>query len=141
MKFLRRNEGGAAAFEFAIIVPILVMILFAIFEFGLAYFRSQSLQAAAREGARIASLSPTTQTEINARVCVWGGTTCTAGALIGVPFASAPTITTVPNDVRPCNLRSGQTVRVTVSAPTTIEIPFFGTRTPTLTGAGEFLCE
>lgn len=141
MSYLRRDESGASAVEFAIVVPILVMVMFAIFEFGLAYFRSQSLQAAAREGARVASLSQTTSTEIQARVCVWAGGTCTAGTLVGVPFATQPRVEVVPNTARPCNLRSGQSVRVTVEADITIEIPFFGQRTPELTGIGEFRCE
>jgi len=53
----------------------------------------------------------------------------------------APTITISPNTSQPCNLRSGQTVKVTVTAVTTLDIPLFGSRGVTLRGKGEFQCE
>lgn len=47
-----RSERGAAAVEFALLVPILIMILLGIMEFGRAYNVQASLTNAAREGAR-----------------------------------------------------------------------------------------
>lgn len=58
--FKRRNtlkftkEKGAAAVEFAIILPWLVMIVFMILECGIAYNNYIALTHAAREGARLA---------------------------------------------------------------------------------------
>jgi hypothetical protein len=53
---LFKSEKGASAVEFAIILPILVMIVFGIFEFGIAYNNWIALTHAAREGARLAAV-------------------------------------------------------------------------------------
>lgn len=42
--------------EFAIVLPILLMLLMGIIEFGRAYNTQLALQASAREGARVAAL-------------------------------------------------------------------------------------
>ncbi len=46
------SEHGAAAVEFALLLPLLVLLLFGIVEFGLALHRHQVLATASREGAR-----------------------------------------------------------------------------------------
>lgn len=51
-----KNQRGASAVEFAIILPILVMILFGMFQFGIAYNNWIALTHAAREGARLAAV-------------------------------------------------------------------------------------
>lgn len=53
----RPSERGAAAVEFAIVVPVLVMLLLGIVEFSRAYNAQASLSAAAREGVRVMALS------------------------------------------------------------------------------------
>ena len=55
---LRRGgrEQAASAVEFALVLPLLVVLVFGIIEFGLAFGRIQGMQAAAREAARLASL-------------------------------------------------------------------------------------
>ena len=53
----RASERGAAAVEFAIVVPVLVMLLLGIVEFSRAYNAQASLSAAAREAVRVMALS------------------------------------------------------------------------------------
>lgn len=60
MKSRLREERGAAAVEFAIILSVLVMILMGILEFGREYSRYQVFQGAAREGGRLASVRAST---------------------------------------------------------------------------------
>lgn len=50
------GERGAATLEFAIILPILLVVLFAIVEFGYAMIVCHTLTGAARDGARRGSL-------------------------------------------------------------------------------------
>lgn len=50
-------ERGAAAVEFALLMPILIMILLGIMEFGRAYNVQMSLTNAAREGVRSVAIS------------------------------------------------------------------------------------
>ena len=52
MSRFRRDDRGAAMVEFAIVLPVLMLILLGIIEFGRAYNAQVSIQAAAREGAR-----------------------------------------------------------------------------------------
>lgn len=47
-----RTQRGIAAIEFGLVMPIVLVILFAIFEFGMAFWRKQVLTSAVREGAR-----------------------------------------------------------------------------------------
>ena len=126
------RERGAAAVEFALILPLLIMLVSGIIQFGVLFNRQQGLHAAAREGARIASLPNTNQTQIESRV---------TDALTGVSLSATPTITISPNVTQPCRDRTGLTVVVEVEAASTIEIPMWGTKSFNLSGRGEFRCE
>jgi Flp pilus assembly protein TadG len=54
---LRRwRDRGAAAVEFAIVVPVLIILIFGSIEFGLAIQARTQVGNAAREGVRVASL-------------------------------------------------------------------------------------
>lgn len=48
------NQGGATVVEFAVILPLLLLLLMAIFEFGLLFWVNMTMQHAVREGARYA---------------------------------------------------------------------------------------
>lgn len=66
MPFSRpREDRGAAAVEFALVVPILLVVLFGIIDFGFAINRYAIVNNAAREGVREASLGAT-EAEIRA---------------------------------------------------------------------------
>ena len=55
MRQRARNERGQAAVELALILPVLVVIVYAIFQFGQVYLQYQEVSAATSEGARKAS--------------------------------------------------------------------------------------
>lgn len=48
----RFNERGAAAVEFALLLPVLMLILFGIIEFGMIMYSREVITNASREGAR-----------------------------------------------------------------------------------------
>jgi Flp pilus assembly protein TadG len=54
---LRYNQKGAALLEFAIILPILLLLVFGIIEFGLLFYSKQVITNASREGARAGIVS------------------------------------------------------------------------------------
>ncbi|MCB0992846.1 MAG: pilus assembly protein [Acidimicrobiales bacterium] len=116
----QRSEDGAVAAELALLLPILVMLLFGIIQFGLAYNRLQGVHAAAREGARVGSVSP--------------GNECAraADALDGLSITATCTV------IQAC---PGDRVIVSVEATSALDIPFVGSRNVTLTGRGEYRCE
>jgi len=53
----RASERGAVAVEFAIVAPLLVMLLLGIMEFSRAYNAQATLSAAAREGVRVMAIT------------------------------------------------------------------------------------
>lgn len=53
---LRRDERGAAAIEMAIAVPVLVLMLWGIFQVAVAFQASAGMQHALGEGARLATI-------------------------------------------------------------------------------------
>ena len=74
VKTLRRLDRGMAMVEFVIILPILLMLVFSIVEFGVLFGRWQTLSNAAREGARTAvvyrkdCVAATVEAEVRTRV-------------------------------------------------------------------------
>jgi Flp pilus assembly protein TadG len=52
----KRGERGAAAVEFALVAPLLVLLICGIIDLGRAYATLNQLAAAAREGARLAAV-------------------------------------------------------------------------------------
>lgn len=53
---VKRRDRGAAAVEFAIVVPLLLLILLALVDFGRLFYVEVSLAGASREGARAVAL-------------------------------------------------------------------------------------
>lgn len=57
-RFLRaRGDRGAAAVEFALLLPVLLLLLFGIIDFGRALNAQITITQAAREGARLDALN------------------------------------------------------------------------------------
>ena len=53
---VRDGERGAAAVEFALVVPLLLLLVMGIVEFGRAYNAQTTISGAAREGVRVMAL-------------------------------------------------------------------------------------
>jgi Flp pilus assembly protein TadG len=67
MRTLRGNSGNAMI-EFALVFPLLLLIVFGISEFGRALRTVQALSSAAREGARLAAVTEPDQAAVTTRV-------------------------------------------------------------------------
>lgn len=57
-RFSRRPERGAMAVEFALLLPILVMLLIGVVTTGVSYSQGLGLTNAVREGSRFAASTP-----------------------------------------------------------------------------------
>lgn len=118
------REDGQATVEFAMVLFPLCLILFALVEFGLAFWNYQQLSSAASEGARRGAVSRVySTTDRNARV--------TAAARSAVPQltrAGSPTLSV--SVATPQGTDAGDPIEVTVRYPETISvmgINFFST--------------
>ena len=60
----RRRERGQELVEFALILPLLLLLMVGIFEFGYVVFAYNTLSNAVREGARYGSVQPADETGI-----------------------------------------------------------------------------
>ncbi len=122
---LRQGEQGAAVVEFALVLPILMMFIFGIVEFGRGYNARIELTAAVREGARTAALGGN-QAEIEAR------TRAAAPGLSG-PMSFPATTTCTVNPPPP-------NASVSVAYEFTYDIPFLGQKTTDLKATGVMRC-
>jgi Flp pilus assembly protein TadG len=64
-KLLRRDAEGAAAIEFAIALPVLLVLIYGIFQVGLVFQANAGMQHALGEGARYATLCVPTSSGCN----------------------------------------------------------------------------
>lgn len=125
----RASDSGASMAEFALLLPLLVMVLFGIIEFGIAFTKAQAIEAAAREGARLASIESSTVSDIETRV---------NEALTGISMSGPPVVSVD----QVCNDRPGESVTVGVSTDHIINIPLvLSNYSVTLNGQAVFRCE
>lgn len=76
------SERGAELIEFALVFPILLMVVLGIVDFGFLFQRMEVVTNAAREGARIAVLPGYLEADVRARVQNYvtsGGVPTTSG--------------------------------------------------------------
>ncbi|OYU32518.1 MAG: pilus assembly protein TadE [Comamonadaceae bacterium PBBC2] len=91
MAIRRQAQQGAAAVEFALILPILLLVFFGMIELSLALYDKAILTNASREGARAGIvLSSPKLTDAQIRTVVLNYTN---GALISLGSTTAPTVT------------------------------------------------
>ncbi|MDQ6726669.1 MAG: pilus assembly protein [Actinomycetota bacterium] len=133
---IRGDERGAAVVEFALVLPILVMFIIGIVEFGRAYNARIELTSAVREGARTAALSvsgacppPTTVPARTVQQCV------TTAVQNGAPGLSASQIVVTLPTTCP-----GTNATVKATYPFSYSIPFVGSQSKTLTATGVMQC-
>jgi len=67
--FRRDREKGASAVEFAIVLPLLVLLVFGIMEAGWLFAQQIEVRNAAREGARLAVVDYDTAANMRSAVC------------------------------------------------------------------------
>ncbi len=111
MKRPRRSQDGAAAVEFALLTPILFLLIFGILQWGLYFWAAQGGANAAREAARRAAVGyPTTcadfESYVRDRIDALGDVD---GANITRTYANGP----APNVAS--KLETGDVVTVTVT--------------------------
>ena len=88
------NERGAVLVEFALVLPLLLVLFAGMFDLGLAFQRYQAVTNAAREGARMAVLPGYSTAEVESRVRDY----LAASGVPGTPTIVVSQITMTPVD-------------------------------------------
>jgi Flp pilus assembly protein TadG len=123
-----RGERGASAVEFALIVPLLILLVLGIAEFGHAFQVQGTLSAAAREGVRTMALQ---NDPAAARTAARTAAASLRPAVTNAQIAISPAA---------CPANGGNTtVRMTISYPMPYLTGFFGSGLG-LTGTGVMRC-
>jgi Flp pilus assembly protein TadG len=117
-----RNDHGASAVEFALVLPVLVLLLFGIAQFGITFSQWLAIEHAAREGARWGSLG-------------YDSVAVTSKVLAAAPGLNAADVAISVTPADPAE-NQGDPVTVTVAYPTPV-LPLmesvFGNPGPTFT--------
>jgi len=116
----RPADPGLAAVEFALVLPVLVILLFGIVVAGTVYVDHLRVQSAAHDGARAGAIAPGQgcSTAVQ-RVAAIDGATVSCSAPASCPGTSS-------------------TIDLTVTE--VVSIPILGTRTVQLSARSEFRC-
>jgi hypothetical protein len=133
------REEGVAAVEFAIILPVLCLILFGVLEFGRVWSQYQLYQGAAREGARCAAVKATDFSDCEIQPAIDNSaspyeTAEPATVQILGGGAGGGAAGCAPED-------QGKDVQVSWDQPLEINIPFWSNVTVTSNIKAVFRCE
>jgi Flp pilus assembly protein TadG len=116
----RKDQQGQAVVEMAIILPVLMILLLSIWQFGVVYDKWQNLNGAAREGARAAIVAPQGQELSQARAAanasVAGQLTLssfslTSTTVAGTPYYTATACSTYSVNILGIVVKSGNLCR------------------------------
>lgn len=149
-----RRESGAAAVEFALVMPFLLALIFGMINFGFIFAAQISLNSAARDAARAGVVKPITPSATGL-ICSAIATNARANAgTIGVDTSTIIVNVAGPNglkcnltgavfsgnDVPMCSATNGQVV-VVLKYVAVSPAPLVPPTSATLTAIGAFQCE
>ncbi len=109
-KYKRRR--GTAAVEAALMMPLIVLMTFALIKYGWLYVKVQQINNAARHGARVAVRADSTNGEVQAEIAALMASVWPEGA--GPPPANWYSVTFEPLDVD--GLPTGTIATITIAA-------------------------
>jgi Flp pilus assembly protein TadG len=131
------REEGVAAVEFALILPVLALMLFGILEFGRVWSQYQVFQGAAREGARCAAVQATEFSDCEIQPAIDNAAEpydlSVPNAAVKIGSTNAPAGCT--------DADQGKDVQVSWDQSLDINIPFWNDVTVTPTIKAVFRCE
>ena len=130
------REEGVAAVEFALILPVLALLLFGVLEFGRVWSQYQVFQGAAREGARCAAVQATDFSDCEIQPAIDQAAEPydpNGNATVKIAGGNAPAGCTDDDQ--------GKDVQVSWVQPLDINIPFWSDVTVTPTIKAVFRCE
>lgn len=128
MNHRRDREWGAAMVEFAIILPILLLLILGMVEFSRAYNAQITLTQASREGVRVLAITQGDQAVKEAE------------AIAATEYVAATSLDVSRLTVTPTACNAGDPTSLTAAYPFTYDIPLWGTATINLSATGVMRC-
>lgn len=126
------RDSGAAAVEFALVLPVLLLILFGIIDFGRAYNMQLALTQAAREGVRSVALRDGTDAAQRTRDAAFPVTGVTVG------ITACPAVVTATDNAQVTAARTYNYITPISGILNIIGQPALAA--PTITGRGRMRC-
>ena len=109
----RRGQEGQAIIELALTLPLLLLVVFGVFDFGFLFQRYEVVTNAAREGARVGVLPGYSVTDAENRAIAY----LNAGGIGGASVSTRP---------QPCTQALAANSRCVVAATGTLTLPAVG---------------
>lgn len=119
------SERGAVAVEFALILPVLLLMVLGMLEFSRAYNTQISLSGAAREGARVMAIHDDSDMAI-------------AAAIAAAPSVN-PAVTSGDVTISPASCTAGEQIEFEIDYDLPLMTGFFGVTLP-ISGVGVMQC-
>jgi Flp pilus assembly protein TadG len=123
-----RRQGGQSLVEFALVIPVFLLILMGVVDFGMAIYKFNGVSQAAREIARVTSVHPCP----GATPCAPGSSAETAavvqvqkGLIPGLAVSQIICVDNAGVQTSPCNFAT-DSVQVTVTSPYRPVTPILG---------------
>lgn len=145
---MKRQQRGAVAVEFALVFPILVIVVFGIIGFGIVFAQNLAMGNSARQAARSGVIEGTTCQQVSdlAKDSVdtigLDGSDVTVTIRRGLSEATATPACAGNDGLQPCKTQpEGTNLYVKLETTTTLVIPLLFTKDVQVTGKGAFRCE
>lgn len=143
----QRNDDGASAVEFALVVPFLMLIVFGIVVYGMVFAQALSLSNASRQAARSGVIAGTTCDQIISLAHDAAGTMGMQGSAASVTIkrgateAGATTTCSGGGTTQPCQGQDPTpNIYVTLTYNTNPIVPFVPVPSQ-ISGKGVYRCE
>lgn len=134
--WLARGDSGISTVEMALVLPLFLLLVFGMIQFGLGWFYKQTVTNAAREGARMGIVirnPPVSEAQITTRIQDYlsnsGFNPAAMGTSIEVEYRDPDGI-----EVAAAGCTTGCRVSVAVTVPIASLVPYFPGFPDTLTG-------
>jgi len=139
----RHQAKGQGLVEFALLLPVLVLMIFGVLELGRAFFAFIAISNSAREGARVFTFRPdvTTMADINAAVNSELGSSPLVDKtkITSIQIQCGNSYTTVANDTALKACPKFQPIRITVTYSHDLIVRLFFPATLTLRRSAEMM--
>jgi len=131
---LRHNQIGTAAVEFALITPVLLIIIMGVIDVGMAMFQKMELNGAVRSGAQLALIDSSDTSAIVNAVVDASGNTITSSDVSTSSFCECADGTTIVYGAT-CGDGSSNRTYMTISATTTFNGIFLNSSALNVSGS------